>query len=57
MSSWRSFVAYHVRPAHHEVDGITAQAVAVSNALATGPIREGSGLLSASAQEVASSVR
>ena len=57
VSSWRSVVAYHVRPVHHEVDGIAAQAVAVSHALATGSMREGSGMLSASAQEVASSVR
>jgi hypothetical protein len=42
---------------HHEVDGIAAQAVAVSHALATGSMREGSGMLSASAQDVASSVR
>jgi len=50
VSSWRSFVAYHVRPVHHEVDGIAAQAVAVSHALATGSMREGSGMLSASSQ-------
>jgi hypothetical protein len=57
VATWRSFVAYHVRPVHHEIDGIAAQAVAVSHALATGTTRAGSGLLSASAQAVSDSVR
>ena len=55
--TWRSFVSYHVRPVRHEVDGIAAQAVAVSQALASGAMRDGSGLLSASAVEVSASVR
>jgi hypothetical protein len=46
-----------VRPVHHEVDGIAAQAVAMSHALATGSMRADTDMLSASAQEVASSVR
>jgi hypothetical protein len=46
-----------VRPVHHEVDGIAAQAVAVSHDLATGSMRSDTDMLSASAQEVASSVR
>jgi hypothetical protein len=48
VATWRSFVTYHVRPFHHEIDGIAAQAVAVSHALATGSTRAGSGLLLAS---------
>ena len=55
--SWRSFVSYHVRPVRHEIDGIAAQAVAVSHALASGVMRDGAGLLSASAAEVSASVR
>ena len=55
--SWRCFVSYHVRPVRHEIDGIAAQAVAVSHVITSGNMRDGVGLLSASAAEVAASVR
>ena len=42
--SWRCFVSYHVRPVRHEIDGIAAQAVAVSHALTSGNMRDGVGL-------------
>ena len=57
VKSWRCYVSYHVRPVRHEIDGIAAQAVAVSHALTSGIMRENTGLLSASAAQVAASVR
>jgi len=57
VKSWRCFVAYHVRPVRHEIDGIAAQAVAVSHALTSGFMRNSSGLLGANADQVSASVR
>ena len=57
VKSWRCFVAYHVRPVRHEIDGIAAQAIAVSHALTSGFMRNSSGLLGANADQVSASVR
>ncbi len=55
--TWRSFVSYYMQPVRHEIGGIAAQAVAVSQTLASGTIRDGAGLLSAIAVEVSESLR
>jgi len=57
LTTWRSFSTYHVKPISSSVYGITAQAIAVSQALNSSALRGPSGLGSASASAVTDSVR
>jgi hypothetical protein len=55
--TWRSYVTHHARVVSSDVNGIAAQAVAVSHALNTPAVRSRIGFNAASATEVSSSVR
>ena len=55
--TWRSYVTHHARVVSSDVNGIAAQAIAVSHALNTPAVRSQIGFNAASATEVSSSVR
>ena len=57
VDSWRSFVTFHAKPVSSSVNGIAAQAIAVSHALNSPALRDDIGFNAASSTAVSSSVR
>ena len=57
VASWRTYVTYHAKTVSSSVNGVAAQAIAVSHALNTAALRNGLGFNGASAAQVSDSVR
>jgi hypothetical protein len=57
VATWRSFITYHAKVVSSSVNGIAAQAIAVSHALNTSALRSKIGMNAASAQDVSYCVR